>query len=166
KWLAGFNGFINDPILKNELSAALLLEVGKGFDYFGANDEILSPDKESQLYLSYVNRSTPLSLDVAFARGNMTTRDTVTTFDVGFSQPVKVDYQDYAVSFRNVEAGLSYNLFDAGPVEDDYRATYVRLAGGYAWNDFNFYAFDYPFAFEYYNNLYLSTLANFYGATF
>jgi hypothetical protein len=38
------------------------------------------------------------------------------------------------------------------------------VAGGYSWNDFNFY--EYPFAFQYYKNLYLSTVANLYSATY
>lgn len=164
KWLAGFNGIINDPITKNEVSAALLLEVGNGLDYFGANDEILSPDKESQFFLSWANHSTPVSLDVSFARGNLTTHDTVTIDDKVYGNPASIDEQNYAVTFRNVEVGASYNLFDAGAVEDDTKTSYVRLAGGYAWNDFNFY--EYPFAFQYYKNLYLSTVANLYSSSY
>ncbi|MDQ3000287.1 MAG: hypothetical protein M3Y08_03360 [Fibrobacterota bacterium] len=164
KWLAGFNGLLNDPVGKNEVSGALLLEVGNGLDYFGANDEILSPDKESQFYLSYANHSLPVSLDVSFARGNLTTHDTVTVKDKDIATPLSVEDQNYAVTFRNVEAGASYNLFDAGLVEDDYHSSYLRLVGGYAWNNFNFYEF--PFAFDYYKSLYATAMANLYSASY
>jgi hypothetical protein len=164
KWLAGFNGLLNDPVTKNEVSAALLLEMGNGVDYFGANDEILSPDKESQFYLSWANHSTPVSLELSFARGNLSTHDTVTVRDKDAATPVSSEEQHYAVIFRNIEAAASYNLFDAGAVEDDYKTSYVRLASGYAWNDFNFYEF--PFAFQYYKNLYVSAMANLYSSSY
>ncbi len=164
KWLTGFNGLINDPVTKNEVSAALLLEVGKGLDYFGANDEILSADKESQFYLSWTNHSLPVSLEASFARGNLTTHDTVTVRDKDFVTEISSEEQNYAVIFRNVEAAASYNLFDAGAIENDYKTSFVRVASGYAWNDFNFYEF--PFAFEYYKNLYVSALANLYSSSY
>ena len=75
-----------------------------------------------------------------------------------------MEEQNYAVIFRNVEAAASYNLFDAGDIEDDYKTSYVRLASGYSWNDFNFY--DAPFAFQYYKNLYISAMANLYSSTY
>ncbi|MEO6094462.1 MAG: hypothetical protein ABIW76_01890, partial [Fibrobacteria bacterium] len=118
KWLAGFNGLINDPITKNEVSAALLLEVGNGIDYFGAHDEILSADKESQFFLSWANHSMPVSLEASFARGNLTSHDTVTIRDKDPITPFSYEEQNYAVTFRNVEAAASYNLFDAGAIED------------------------------------------------
>jgi hypothetical protein len=164
KWLGGFNGLLNDPVGKNDVSAALLVELGKGLDYFGANDEILSADKESQLFLAWSNHSLPVSLEVSFARGNLTTHDTVTVRDKTSDEPVSVEEQNYAVIFRNVEAAASYNLFDAGSIEDDYKTSYLRLASGYAWNDFNFY--DIPFGFEYYKNLYASAMANLYSSTY
>jgi Tol biopolymer transport system component len=165
KWLAGANGVIDDPVGQNEVSAALLLQMGKGLDYFGANSEIISPDKESQFYLSWVNRATPVTLDLSFARGNLASHDTVTVRDKGPGAPPDTQInQNYAVIYRNLEAGLSYNLFDAGAVEDDSHSSFVRLAGGYAWNDFDFY--DFPFAFQYFKNLYLSALANIYSSTY
>jgi Tol biopolymer transport system component len=164
KWLAGFNGLLNDPITRNEVSAALLLEVGNGLDYFGANDEILSADKESQFFLSWANHATPVSFDLSFARGNLTSHDTVTVRDKPGAAPESQEKQNYAVIFRNVEAGASYNLFDAGSVEDDTKTSFLRLAGGYAWNDFNFYEF--PFSFQYYKNLYFSAVANLYSSTY
>ncbi|MEO7425395.1 MAG: hypothetical protein ABI036_09425 [Fibrobacteria bacterium] len=164
KWLAGFNGLINDPVTQNEVSAALLLEVGNGLDYFGANDEILSADKESQFYLGWANHALPVSLELSFSRGNLTTHDTLSTLSKDFETKTIIGEQNYAVTFRNVEAAASYNLFDAGSVEDDTKTSYLRVAGGYSWNDFNFY--EYPFAFQYYKNLYLSTVANLYSATY
>ncbi len=164
KWLAGFNGVINDPVTQNEVSGALLLEMGKGLDYFGANDEILSADKESQFYLGWANHALPVSLELSFSRGNLTTHDTVTVRDKPGAPEISVEEQNYAVIFRNVEAAASYNLFDAGAVENDTKTSYLRVAGGYSWNDFNFYEF--PFAFQYYKNLYLSTVVNLYSSSY
>lgn len=164
KWLAGFNGMINDPVLKNEISGALLLEVGNGLDYFGANDEILSADKESQFYLALANHSLPVSLEVSFARGNLTTRDTVKTNDNDLTGGIKQEMQHYAVTFRDAGIAASYNLFDASLADDGAQSSYFRLATGYAWNDFNF--FEAPFAFNYYKNIYVSSMVNLYGSTY
>jgi hypothetical protein len=164
KWLAGFNGILNDAVGKNEVSGALLLELGKGLDYFGAYDELIAPDKESQFYLALANHSTPVSFDLAFSRGNLVTHDTLTVRDPGSGEQEKIEEQNYALTYRYVEAAASYNLFDAAAVEDDTRSSYLRLATGYAWNDFNFY--EYPFAFQYYKNLYFSAVANLYSPTY
>lgn len=164
RWLAGFNGILNDPVLKNEVFGALLLEVGNGLDYFGTNDEILSPDKESQFYLSYANHSLPVSIGASFSRGNMRTDDTVTIKHESLDNQVRIETQRYAVTFRNAEASLAYDLFDADAVGEDEKTTFVRFAGGYSWNNFNFYDID--FGFRYYENLYASAQANFYGATY
>lgn len=164
KWLIGANGVIDDPVGQNEVSAALLLEAGKGLDYFGVNSEIISPDKESQFYLGWVNRATPVSIDLSFSRGNLASHDTVTVRDKSNAPAELIEEQNYAIIYRNLEAGLSYNLFEAGQVEDDYHTSFLRLAGGYAWNDFDFYEF--PFSFQYYKNLYATALVNIYGATY
>ena len=164
KWLAGFNGLINDPILKNEVSGALLLEVGNGLDYFGANDEIFSPDKESQFYLALANHSLPVSFDISFARGNMTSRDTVKINDGDLLGGTKQKLEHYAVTFRDAEVAASYNLFDASLADDGAQSSYIRLSSGYSWNDFNF--FEAPFSFNYYNNLYFNTVINLYGANY
>ncbi len=163
KWLAGFNGLLNDPVTRNEVSAALLLEVGNGLDYFGANDEILSPDKESQFYLGWSNRSTPVTFDLSFSRGNLASHDTVTVHDPSGGTQDSIVPSNYAVIFRGIEAGMSYNLFDA-QAEADAKSSYVRLSAGYAWNDFDFY--DYPFSFQYYKNLYVSALADIYSSSY
>jgi Tol biopolymer transport system component len=164
KWLIGANGIIDDPVGQNEISAALLLEAGKGLDFFGVNSEIISPDKESQFYLGWVNRATPVTFDLSFSRGNLASHDTVTVRDKSNAPPELVEEQNYAIIYRNLEAGLSYNLFESGAVEDDMHSSFLRLAGGYAWNDFNFYEF--PFSFQYYKNLYATALVNIYGATY
>ncbi len=163
KWLAGFNGVLNDPILKNEISAALLVEVGKGLDYFGANSEILSADKESQFYVALSNHSLPVSLEASFSRGNMTTHDSVKSRE-DLTGTSKIGLQEYAVTFRDASLSASYNLFDASLADDGAQSSFVRLATGYAWNDFNF--FQDNFGFTYYQNLYISTLINLYGSTY
>jgi Tol biopolymer transport system component len=164
KWLAGFNGLMNDPVFKNEVSAALLVELGSGFDYFGHNDEILSPDKESQFYVGWSNHALPVTLGASFSRGNLTTHDTVTIRSVNGADHDSVGQTNYAVTFRDAEASLSYTLFDADAVGEDYKTSFARLAGGYSWNDFNFY--DVPFGFEYYRNFYATALLSLYSAAY
>ena len=154
RWLAGFNAILNDPVLKNELFGALLLEVGNGLDYFGAHDEILSADKESQLYLACANHSLPVSLGASFARGNLRTEDTVTV-GTRTSRPARRREPELRRHLpQRGGARLAYDLFDADAVGEDEKTSYARLAAGYSWNDFNFY--EIPFGFEYYNNRYLS----------
>lgn len=164
RWLGGFNGLLNDPVFKNEVFGALLLELGNGLDYFGANDEILSPDKESQFFLGISNHSLPVSLGASFARGNLRTDDTVTIKDEDFTGVARIENQRYAVTFRNVEVSAAYDLFDAAAVGDGEKTSYARLAAGYSWNDFLFY--EIPFGFEYYNNRYLSAQLVHFGSTY
>jgi len=176
KWLVGASGYLVDPVLKNELSGAVLAEVGKGFDYFGSHSALISPDKESQFYLSLSNHSTPVTLGASFFRGNLDTYDTVTNQsvpdpDCPGGAPVcdVTKKQNYALTFRGVEASASYDLFDAQSVGDAEKSSYVRLAGGYGWNDFNFYDLNgsgQGFAFTYFKNLYLNALVSLYGADY
>jgi Tol biopolymer transport system component len=173
KWLVGASGYLADPVLKNEISGAVLAEVGNGFDYFGSHSALISPDKESQFFLSLSNHSTPVTLGVSFFRGNLNTYDTVTNQDVVLDDGVtvgdKIERQDYALTFRGVEASAAYDLFDAQAVGDADKTSYVRLATGYGWNDFNFYDLDgsgQGFAFTYYKSLYLNALVSLYGADY
>lgn len=173
KWLAGASGYLTDPVLKNEISGAVLAEVGNGFDYFGSHSALISPDKESQFFLGLSNHSTPVTLGLSFYRGNLNTYDTVTNENaVDPSCPTGVcnivERQDYALTFRGVEASAAYDLFDAQAVGDADKTSYVRLAAGYGWNDFNFYDIGdgQGFAFTYYKNLYLNALVNLYGADY
>ena len=173
KWLVGASGYLVDPVLKNEASAAILAEVGNGFDYFGSHSALISPDKESQFFLSISNHSTPVTLGASFFRGNLNSYDTLTNHDAflddGTCCADRIERQDYALTFRGLEASAAYDLFDAQAVGDQDRASFVRLAGGYAWNDFNFYDLDgsgQGFAFTYYKNLYLNALVSLYGADY
>ena len=168
KWLIGASGYMNDPVLKNEIGAALLVETGKGIDYFGAHDEILSPDKESQFFLNVSNHSTAVTLSAAFARGNLTSSDTVRIRSVDGTDRDTLQTQNYALTFRDAQVSATYNLFDASAVGDEERASFVKLTGGYNWNDFNFYdlAEGVGFAFTYYKSLYLNALFNLYGADY
>lgn len=173
KWLAGASGYLTDPVLKNELNGALLVEVGNGFDYFGSHSAFLSPDKESQLFLSLSNHATPVTLGLSFFRGNLASYDSVTNQDVPDpSCPTPtcnvVQRQDYALTFRGLEASATYDLFDAAAVGEADKTSFARVAAGYGWNDFNFYDLGggQSFAFTYFKRLYLSTLLNFFGSDY
>ncbi len=161
KWLGGVTGYWNDPVLKNEINAGLLLQLGNGFDYFGTNSDLLSPDQESQFFVGASNHSTPVTLGVDYFRGNLTTDDTVTLQDQVAGQNT-AEIQNYAITFRDAEASASYNLFDAEAVGDEDQTNYVSLTGGYAWNDFNFYNLGggQGFDFTYYRDLFASAQLN------
>lgn len=170
-WLAGVSGYLTDPVLKNELNGALLVQVGKGFDYFGKHSALVSPDKESQLFLSLSNKSTPVTLGAAFFRGNLNSYDTITNRDVllpGGGTGDVVERQDYALTFKSVEASASYDLFDATAVGDADKTSLLRMAAGYGWNDFNFYDLGggQGFSFTYFQRLYLNTQINLLGADY
>jgi len=169
KWLVGASGYLTDPVLKNELSGALLVEVGKGFDYFGKHSALVSPDKESQLFLSLSNKSTPVNLGASFFRGNLNSYDTVTNRDVllpGGGTGDVVTRQDYALTFKGLEASAGYDLFDATTVGDADKSSQVRVAAGYGWNDFNFYDLGggQGFSFTYFKRLYVNTMLTLQGA--
>jgi len=168
KWLAGVSTYANDPVLKTEVNAALLLQVGNGIDYVGDNDEILSPDQESQLFLSVSNHSTPVTVAAAFSRGNLTTSDSVTNHDVDQFGDSSVEVQNYALTYRDAQVSATYNLFDASAVGDQEQTSFLRLTGGYDWNDFDFYDLGggSTLDFTYYKSLYLNTLISLYGADY
>jgi Tol biopolymer transport system component len=172
KWLAGASGYLTDPVLKNELSGALLAEIGNGIDYFGSHSAFVSPDKESQLFLSIANHATPVTLGLSFFRGNLASYDSTLERDVSLPGGVTIDSlrrrQDYALTFRGLEASAAYDLFDAAAVGESDKTSFVRMAAGYSWNDFNFYDLGggQSFAFTYFNRLYLSTLVNLYGSDY
>ncbi len=167
KWLGGFNGMINDPIMKNEVSGALLLELGNGIDYIGHNSELLSPDKESQFYLGIVNNSFPVSIGAQFSRANIASHDTVRIQSATADDKDRIENQNYAVILRNAEAHLHYNLFDASSTGESEQSSYLHLAAGYSWNDFNFYDLESgSFAFTYFKNNYYSALLHFYSPVY
>jgi Tol biopolymer transport system component len=169
KWFMGLSGMINDPLMKNEASAALLLEVGNGFDYVGNHPELLAPEKESQFFLAWRNHSTPVSLGTAFSRGNMTTSDTFTVRD-RTPGSVDVETQHYALTYRDVNVTAGYDLFDATSIGEDAQSSFFQLTGGYGWNSFHFYdnedGEDASFSFDYYQTTYLNALVWLYGAEY
>jgi len=170
KWLAGVSGFINDPLLKNEASAALLLQLGEGWDYIGANPELIARDKESQVYLAWRNHSLPVTLGAAYSRGNLTTTDTISQVDVP-DKPgdfVLKELQHYALTYRDVNVSAGYDLFDAASVGEDEKSSFIQLTAGYNWNSFDFYDLgdDGTFTFDYYRSFYLNSLVWLYGADY
>src|SRR5690606_42128264 len=104
KWLAGVSGYLADAVLKAELDGALLVEVGNGLDYFGSHSALVSPDKESQLFLGLSNHSTPVTLGASFFRGNLGSYDTVTIQSCNVQDEDCKEIQDYAITFRGLEA--------------------------------------------------------------
>lgn len=174
KWLAGLSGMANDPLLKNEVFGALLLQLGEGLDYIGSYSELLNPDKESQLYLSWRNHSLPVTLGAAYSRGNLTTTDTLEILDPPDKPELDVEkrLQHYALTYRDVNVTLGYDLFDATAVGDDEKTSFLQFTGGYNWNSFNFYEAEDgsssggSFQLDYYQSFYLNSLIWVYGADY
>ncbi len=159
KWLAGASGYLADPVLKNELSGALLAEIGNGYKYFGKYSALVSPDKESQLFIALANHATPVTLGASFFRGNLTSYDTILTRDINSNGDSAKARQNYALTFRGIEASAAYDLFDATTVGEADKSSLLRVAAGYGWNDFNFYDLGggQGFSFTYFQRLYLTT---------
>lgn len=155
KWMTGVEAYGNDPVRKNEVSASLLFEIGKGLDYLGANDELVNPDKESEIGISLSNHSLPVSLGLGFARANRSTYDTVTTVRGNIDdRDTVIGRQNYALTQRIASASLTYDLFDAAAVSDYDKSSLLGLSAGYAESDFNFY--EEPFAFNYYQDRFVT----------
>src|SRR5690606_40443338 len=79
-----------------------------------------------------------------------------------------VERQDYALTFKGLEASAGYDLFDAMAVGEADKTSLVRVAAGYGWNDFNFYDLGggQGFSFTYFKRLYLNTQINLLGADY
>src|SRR5690606_21034946 len=135
---------------------------------FGRHSALVSPDKESQLFLSVANHSTPVTLGASFFRGNLVSYDTVTIQSCNPQDEDCKEIQNYALTFRGLQGAASYNLFDATAVGEAEPASNVRVAAGYDWNDFNFYGLGggQGFSFTYFKRLYLNTSLTLLGADY
>jgi len=122
---AGFAMGLQDPLQKNYLQAALLVELGNGLDVIGENG--LEPSLQSDLMLALENRSFPITLGLAYLRRNITARDTVHYEDP--SIPTSLSH--YAVSVNAIQAGAGYSIFKKGDS--------LAVLAGYDWASFNLY---------------------------
>ncbi|MFC1585223.1 TolB family protein [Fibrobacterota bacterium] len=161
KWLAGLSVFGNDPVYKNEIAAAILLELGNGLDYAGTYNDLLNPDKESELFFNYWNHAFPVSAGIGLARKNIVSWDSIVHQDARNGGGDSLEISNHAITLKNAQLMLKYNLFQTELMSDPLKASFISLAFGRTWDEFDFY--EIPFSFSFYENLYLSSSLWFYG---
>lgn len=119
---------LSDPLHKNFIQLALLLELGEGFDYVGQSG--LDPSKQSDLLASWENRSFPITLRLDAMRSNSASRDTLRYEDVR-SAGDSVGITHHAVGISALEAGAGYSVFKEGDS--------ISVSLGQQWAEFNLY---------------------------
>ncbi len=119
---------LSDPLKKNSLEAGLLLEVGNGLDYI--NSDGLNPRMEREFYISFENRSTPVTLQLLYSHMNFVSKDTV-RYEDPRSYEDSIAISNYAIPLNAIVASAGYSIFKTGDS--------VVVSGGYDWADFNLY---------------------------
>lgn len=119
---------LSDPLKKNVLSAGLLVEVGNGWKYITGDG--INPEMEREFLVSLENRSTPITLGLAYSNMNYRSKDTV-RYEDPRSYEDSVGTSHYAVSLNALQGSASYSLFKQGDT--------LFVLGGYDWADFNLY---------------------------
>jgi len=99
---AGLAFGLNDPLNKNFFQVAALQQIGK----FGE-------DSQSDLLASLENRSFPITLNLAFTRGNTVSKDTV-RYEDPRSYEDSLSISEYASELYKALFSASYSLFKKG----------------------------------------------------
>jgi len=110
---------LNDPLDKNFFQATVLQQIGK----FGE-------DSQSDLLASLENRSFPITLNLAFARSNTVSKDTV-RYEDPRSHEDSLAISEYASELYNALFSATYSLFKKGDS--------LTLFTAYDWEAFNLY---------------------------
>ncbi len=163
KWLGGASIFLNDPVYKNELALGGLFELGNGLDYFAAEPGLLNPDKESELFLSYFNHSTPVSMGIGLFRKNLVTFDTIVNQSVNNLDENDTSLSNQAISLNSAQLNFQYSLFQGDQMGDPMKNSFLSLTLGRSVNSFNF--FEVPFDFPFYKTFTVMPALWFYGVT-
>ena len=134
----GLLALLSDPLKKNIVQLGLLLELGKGIDYINADG--LNPEQEKEFFVSWLNRSTPLDLELSYSYGNYTSRDTVRYEDVRAHKGDSLGFNHYAISQQAVVGTAGYSIFKSIDT--------LQVALGYDWADFNLYEDDFSWTYH------------------
>jgi len=126
---------LQDPLQKNYLQLALLLEMGKGFDYVKQTG--INPAMQSELMGTWENHSFPITLGLAYMRRNTPSRDTVRYEDPrSYSDSLAIN--PLAVGVQAIEASAGYSLFKEGDSlvvsASDQWATFNLYQDGFSWD--------------------------------
>ncbi len=138
---------LSDPLQKNFLQLALLLELGKGFDFVKTTG--LNPAKQSQFLVMAENRSFPITLGAGYMRQNTTSRDTVRSEDPRAETPLSVT--QLAIGMQALEGSAGYSVFKKGDS--------LIVGAGMQWANFNLY--QEGFAWDYHKQQHLSATLRF-----
>lgn len=157
RWFAGSSLFLLDPVGKNEVSMALLVEVGNGIDYLNFSDPI-NPNKQFDFFTGLTNRATPLDLSLAYTYRNLTSFDYIKSSVTG---ETVIERQNYAIGVMGLNAQALYKLGSGDRFDDPSQQTFIALGGNSMGYSFNFY--DLPFKASYYKNTGGYLTAGFYG---
>jgi len=136
-----------DPLQKNFVQLALLLELGKGFDFLTQSG--LNPALQSDLLAMWENHSFPITLGAGYMRRNITSRDTVRYEDPRSHNGDSLGINHYAIGVQVLEANAGYSIFKKGDS--------VVVGGGAQWARFNLY--EDGFAWDYWKNQHLTATA-------
>ena len=129
---------LSDPLKKNTVQLGFLLELGKGFDYINADG--LNPKQEKEFFASWLNKSTPLDLGLAYSYANYTSKDTVRYEDVRAHKGDSVGFNHYAISMQSIMGNAGYSIFKSIDT--------LQVALGYDWADFNLYEDDFSWTYH------------------
>jgi len=131
-----------DPLQKNFIQLALLLELGKGLEF--VNQSGLNPALQSDLLALWENHSFPITLGAGYMRRNQTSRDTV-RYEDPRSHDDSLVVNHYAIGVQVLDAGAGYSVFKQGDT--------LTLGGGAQWARFNLY--EDGFAWDYWKSQFL-----------
>ncbi|HSQ41198.1 MAG TPA: hypothetical protein VLM37_02835 [Fibrobacteraceae bacterium] len=141
--LGGVAVGLGDPVGKDFLQLALMLELGKGWDYL--NSSGINPEHQSEFYAIGENHSFPVTLGLSYIWRNYPSRDTV-RYEDPRSYGDSLTISHYAASVQALGASAGYSVFKHGDS--------LALGLGIQWANFNLYEDD--FSWDYHKQQYLS----------
>lgn len=143
----GFALGLSDPLQKNFIQLALLLEIGKGYDFM--NTSGINPEYNSDFMALWENRSYPVTLSLGYMRKNVASKDTIRYEDPRSHGGDSLDITHMAINLQNLEATAGYSVWKQGDS--------LVLGVGGQWNNFNLYKDG--FDWDYHKNAYVSATA-------
>lgn len=135
---AGLAVILSDPLKKNVVQLGLLLELGKGIDYIGADG--LNPEQEKEFFASWLNTSTPIDLGLAYSYANYTSKDTVRYEDVRANNGDSIGTSHYAIPMQSIVGMAGYSIFKSIDT--------LQVSVGYDWADFNLYEDNFSWTYQ------------------
>ena len=137
----GFSLNGSDPLEKNFLNFFFLIQKPDSWEILDKGN-FVDPGLNHQYGFTWLNKSTPLDLQLEFMRMNRTGIDTLKRDD---NPDLNDTLNLYAVRFNDFNFKSSYSPFKMGDM--------LALTGGYSWSSFDLYEAN--FFWDYYKSTYL-----------